>query len=268
MRLRHAVLHVDLIDVDVGVDVESDCQLLGAVIGIGRLHIEHVVHAVHLLFERRGDRLLNRDGIRACVVCRDDDLRRHDSGNCASGNPNIAMRPPITVTIAITIATIGRLMKKLEIIVNSSPIALVSVRRGKRLRIDDRFRSDFLCAFGDDVSPGFRPFSNDPHRVRCVRHLDGRIHLVVIANDGDLITALQLGDGTLRNEQRASLHAGDRADATVLAGPQDFPGFGKTPAKRIAPVFDLPADPRQRTGPFRIGRAVGQDQFELELSRA
>ena len=34
------------------------------------------------------------------------------SGNCATGRPTIAMSPPRTVTIAMTIATIGRLMKK------------------------------------------------------------------------------------------------------------------------------------------------------------
>src|SRR6266508_4347891 len=38
------------------------------------------------------------------------------SGNCASGSPRIAMRPARTVTIAITIATIGRRIKKFEII--------------------------------------------------------------------------------------------------------------------------------------------------------
>ena len=80
LRLRHAVLHVDLVDVDVGVHVERDRQLLGAVVGVGGLHVEHVVHAVHLLFERRGHRLLDRDGVRARVGRDDDDLRRDDLG--------------------------------------------------------------------------------------------------------------------------------------------------------------------------------------------
>src|SRR2546426_385561 len=38
------------------------------------------------------------------------------SGNCATGSPAIATKPPITVTIAMTIATMGRLMKNFEII--------------------------------------------------------------------------------------------------------------------------------------------------------
>src|SRR5262249_1010628 len=41
-------------------------------------HIEHVVHAVHLLLQRRGDGLLNGDSICACIRRRDDDLRRHN----------------------------------------------------------------------------------------------------------------------------------------------------------------------------------------------
>ena len=39
------------------------------------------------------------------------------SGNWATGSPAIATSPPMTVTMAITIATIGRLMKSFEIIV-------------------------------------------------------------------------------------------------------------------------------------------------------
>ena len=76
--MRNAVLHVYLIDVDVGLNAERDSQLLTAVVRIGGLHVEHVVHTVHLLLERCGDRLLNRDRVRSRVVCRDDDLRRHN----------------------------------------------------------------------------------------------------------------------------------------------------------------------------------------------
>src|SRR6267143_1094291 len=38
------------------------------------------------------------------------------SGNWATGSPRMETRPPITVMIAMTIATIGRLIKSLEII--------------------------------------------------------------------------------------------------------------------------------------------------------
>ena len=68
LRLRHAVLHVHLVGVDVGIHVERDRQLLRAVVRVGGLHVEHVVHPVHLLFERRGDRLLDRDRVSPRVV--------------------------------------------------------------------------------------------------------------------------------------------------------------------------------------------------------
>jgi hypothetical protein len=37
------------------------------------------------------------------------------SGNSARGKPDIAIKPPMTVSTAITIATIGLLIKNLEI---------------------------------------------------------------------------------------------------------------------------------------------------------
>ena len=51
---------VDLVDVAVGADVEGDAQGDRAVVRVDRLHVEHVVDAVHLLLDRRRDRLLDR----------------------------------------------------------------------------------------------------------------------------------------------------------------------------------------------------------------
>ena len=67
LRLRDPVLDVDLVDVRIGVDVERDRQLHRAVVGVGRLHVEHVVDAVHLLLERRRHRLLDRQRVGAGV---------------------------------------------------------------------------------------------------------------------------------------------------------------------------------------------------------
>ena len=90
--LRHAVLHVDFIGVDVGIDVEGHGQRHGVVIAVGGLHVEHVVDAVHLLLDRRCDGLL--DGLRVGAGIRggDDDLRRDDVGKLRLGQP--AHRPP------------------------------------------------------------------------------------------------------------------------------------------------------------------------------
>ena len=76
--LRHAVLNVHLVDVGLRVDVERHGQRHRAVVRVGRLHVEHVVDAVHLLLERRRDGLLDRQGVSARVLRRDDDLWRHD----------------------------------------------------------------------------------------------------------------------------------------------------------------------------------------------
>src|SRR5262249_2949998 len=49
-------------------------------------------------------------------------------GNCASGSPRTAMMPTITIMIEITIATMGRLMKKLEIMDKASPTGFASAK--------------------------------------------------------------------------------------------------------------------------------------------
>ena len=112
LRLRQPVLDVHLVGVDVGVGVERDGQLHRAVVRVGRLHVQHVVDAVHLLLDRRRHRLFHRDRVGARIGRGDDDLRRHDVGETARAAGRAAeTTPTMTVRIAITIATIGRLMK-------------------------------------------------------------------------------------------------------------------------------------------------------------
>ncbi|MNV13651.1 hypothetical protein D3C71_1042990 [compost metagenome] len=64
--LRHAVLHVDGRQIRVSACGKSDVQAVRALIGTGRFHVEHVVHAVKLGFQRRGDgfRHVTRTGTR------------------------------------------------------------------------------------------------------------------------------------------------------------------------------------------------------------
>ena len=83
--LRHAVLHVHFIRVDVGVHVECHGQRHGVVVAVGRLHVEHVVDAVHLLFDRRGDGLLDGLRVSARIGSGYDDLRRNDVGELRLG---------------------------------------------------------------------------------------------------------------------------------------------------------------------------------------
>ncbi len=87
LGLRNAVLRVDLVEVDVGLDVERDLEVHRAVVGVGGLHVDHVVDAVHLLLERRRHGLLDRDRVRARVGRGDLDLGRHDVGVLGDREP-------------------------------------------------------------------------------------------------------------------------------------------------------------------------------------
>src|SRR5262249_19582775 len=60
----HAVVHVERRGIDVGADLEGDLDLHGAVRSRGRAHVEHVLDAVDLVLDRRGDGLL--EYLRGC----------------------------------------------------------------------------------------------------------------------------------------------------------------------------------------------------------
>src|SRR5262249_47626942 len=51
----YAVLHQDLRGIEIGADVEGDGERIAAVAGAGRLHINHVLDAIDLLFNRQGN---------------------------------------------------------------------------------------------------------------------------------------------------------------------------------------------------------------------
>jgi hypothetical protein len=78
--LVDAVLHEDLGHVEIDADLEGDRQVVGAVVGALRRHVEHVLNAVDLLFDRRGDRLRHHAGVGAGVHAGDLNRRRRDLG--------------------------------------------------------------------------------------------------------------------------------------------------------------------------------------------
>jgi hypothetical protein len=55
------------------------------VAGVDRIHVDHVVHALHLLLNRRGDRLFERDGVRAHVSGAQLDFRRRNVRKLGDG---------------------------------------------------------------------------------------------------------------------------------------------------------------------------------------
>ena len=78
LGLVDAKLAEDLVDVWIGLDVEVDKELDDAVVGADRIHIDHVVDAVHLLLD--GGRDGFGDGLRvgAGVGGGDENLSRND----------------------------------------------------------------------------------------------------------------------------------------------------------------------------------------------
>src|SRR5882724_5512122 len=132
------------------------------------------------------------------------------SGNCAIGSRNMATRPMITVMIEMTIATIGRLIKNLDMAFTSARTLL---RRGfgfghrfERLRIDRHARLHPLGPLGDNLLARLQPLLNDPicaHSLTDFNRSDA--NLVIVADYGHLVTALQLCDRALGNKQGAFL---------------------------------------------------------------
>ena len=98
------------------VDVEVDRELHRAVVRVDGIHVVHVVHAAHLLLDGRGYGLLDGLRIGAGIGRLNQDFRRNDLGECAIGSASIDTTPTMTMMIEITIATMGRLIKNLDMI--------------------------------------------------------------------------------------------------------------------------------------------------------
>src|SRR6266850_1400933 len=99
------------------------------------------------------------------------------SGNCATGNPRIATRPPMTVTMAMTIATIGRLMKSFEIIyyvlIKERGLFFLSLSTRIWLRIYNNARPDLLRALSNHGFTFPQSIFDHPHRAHSVANLNG-----------------------------------------------------------------------------------------------
>ena len=114
-RLRQNQIRVG-VSFDIEIGEQRRLRVAGGVYGV---HVVHVVHAVDLLLDGRGHGLLQGLGIGADVGGLQLISGGTMFGNCATGKVAIVTAPTITVRIAITIATIGRLMKNLDMIFDS-----------------------------------------------------------------------------------------------------------------------------------------------------
>src|SRR5260370_41279428 len=105
--------------------------------------------------------------------------------------------PTITVRIAITMATMGRLMKKFDMVVSS-------VARPGRLALRFRFymraRTNLLNPVHDHAITAIQPIANHPQGPNLVANVN-RLNAdgVVTVHSGHLIAALQFGNGLLGN---------------------------------------------------------------------
>src|ERR1700679_2344478 len=114
-------------------------------------------------------------------------------GNCAIGSPTSDTAPISTVRMAITIATIGRRMKKAEI-TSSSSMALRRGVGGGRLRGDDRRAvADLLNAVDHHPVARLDARGDDADRAGGRAHLDPvELHLAVGADHRQRVAPLHL----------------------------------------------------------------------------
>src|SRR5438132_726238 len=87
----------------------------------------------------------------------------------------------------------------------------------KRFRVDHGAWFDLLCPFHYHGLTSFQSVFDNPHRAGAIADFDrAHFNLVIATYNSDLITALQLSHGTLRNKQGVGFRCGHSTDSTVL----------------------------------------------------
>src|SRR5215475_1095240 len=113
-------------------------------------------------------------------------------GNCATGSVKITIPPTITVRMAMTIATIGRLMK------NFAMESVGLAARGVRFRGYDHAITHCLRSLGHDLIARLQTVINDPHAPLSFSHLnraDG--DRIARLKDRQLVASLEFGHRAL-----------------------------------------------------------------------
>ena len=163
------------------------------------------------------------------------------SGYCEVGRVSIETVPMITVRMAMTMATMGRRIKNLDMGQGLAVCCLAGTERG-------RFGRDSCGATGTPslsfcrlsvitIAPASSPLSTIQSLPNCGPSFDvDDVHPVIRADNVHLLDALQFLDSDLRNQNRAAADLGRRGDRPNWPGRKRPPGLGKTAAMRIAPV--------------------------------
>src|SRR6267378_4102961 len=179
-------------------------------------------------------------------------------GNWATGRLNMLIAPTITMTMEMTMATMGRLIKNFDIEF-TFPSFPRQMAWGSPARLDVPSAHLGNHAFAALQSVHDNPLGADP-----VAHLNrSDTHLVLVVQRRDLIAALQLRDCTLRYKQGVLLDSDGRANFAIPAGAQNISRIRKKPGDPncARALIDLAVGKIDRPL-MPIGGPVGQNKFE------
>src|SRR5271166_1386947 len=169
--------------------------------------------------------------------------------------------PTTTVTIAMTIATIGRRMKNWAIF--ALLLSCLLRRRRCRQRLNGGALPHFLQTLHHDALARFQPLFDYPVTAKSLTDRDATLgNLVCVIHHPDKIFALQFLDCPLRNKERAGAILNFEPRLRVLAWPED-----------VARVWEKCADPnragfwihlpicRKEAAFVGMHLAIGADEF-------
>src|SRR5580704_800287 len=157
------------------------------------------------------------------------------------GSRDRVTSPTTTVTIAITIATIGR----------------------RHQRLDGGTLPDFLQTLHHDALARFQPLFDHPVTAKSWTHRDATLgNLVRVIHHPDKIFALQFLHCTLRNKERASAILNFELRLRVLAWPEDVARIWEncTDPDRAGFRIHLPVC-RKKAAFVGMHLAIGADEY-------
>src|SRR6267378_2304617 len=181
-------------------------------------------------------------------------------GNWATGRLNMLIAPTITMTMEMTMATMGRLIKNFDMVLPSLTFD------GKRLGVHLHAWTYLLYALGNHAFASFQSVQDNPLGADPVAHLNRPdAHFVLVVQCRDLIAALQLRHSALRDKERVFLHALSCPNFAVAAGAQNISRIRKKPGDpNCARTLIHLAVCKIDCALMRISGPVGQDEFEAQ----
>src|SRR4029077_12621595 len=177
------------------------------------------------------------------------------------GSRDRVTSPTTTVTIAMTIATIGRRMKNCAIFA----LLLSCLLRCRRCRhwLDGGALPDFLQTLYNNALARFQSLFDHPVAANSLTYRDTALgNLVCVIHHPDKIFALQFLDCPLRNKERAGAILNFEPCLRVLAWPEDVARVweNRTDPNRTGFWIHLPIC-RKEAAFVGMHLAIGADEF-------